>query len=214
MIDFNVEKQNQILQFLKEKRKEIGYTLLDASEILKISPSYLKKLEDGEYKKTNLELLLNYYDLVGIDPQKLLYDLNILKDKPYYKIPIYGDLNAENIVDYILPTENIQFDESFFAYKLKEDYSHDFFKNDIVIVKKASESFNEISETSILFSNKVNKVGIGTIRKIYSENDIASYNSFIISVNYDIFAISNSKKNLPSQIKIYGEIKGIVRLMD
>ena len=40
MIDFNVEKQNQILQFLKEKRKEIGYTLLDASEILKISPSY------------------------------------------------------------------------------------------------------------------------------------------------------------------------------
>ena len=115
MIDFNVEKQNQILQFLKEKRKEIGYTLLDASEILKISPSYLKKLEDGEYKKTNLELLLNYYDLVGIDPQKLLYDLNILKDKPYYKIPIYGDLNAENIVDYILPTENIQFDEIFFG---------------------------------------------------------------------------------------------------
>ena len=48
----------------------------------------------------------------------------------------------------------------------------------------------------------------------YSENDIASYNSFIISVNYDIFAISNSKKNLPSQIKIYGEIKGIIRLMD
>ena len=144
-----------------------------------------------------------------LQAQVHIYD----SDKPDY-IKSVSDLNAENIVDYILPTENIQFDESFFAYKLKEDYSHDFFKNDVVIVKKTSESFNEISETSILFSNKVNKVGIGTIRKIYSENDIASYNSFIISVNYDIFAISNSKKNLPSQIKIYGEIKGIIRLMD
>ncbi|MGH1428735.1 MAG: helix-turn-helix transcriptional regulator [Arenicella sp.] len=78
-------------QYFKSQRKKHGLSQSQMAKILGKTPKYLSKLENG-HNQPNLEIVLSYYLLFGIDIKKLIPDhyyklqnslANTLEKQPY-----------------------------------------------------------------------------------------------------------------------------------
>lgn len=68
-------------EVLRKKREELGKDLREISETLKIKHSYLKALEEDDFKNLPAEVytkayLLSYSKLLGLDPESILKTYN------------------------------------------------------------------------------------------------------------------------------------------
>lgn len=59
-------------EIIKAKREEKGYSLVEFSKIIEISPGYLSQIENGRKTNPKLEIILKIIHELGIDIEMLL----------------------------------------------------------------------------------------------------------------------------------------------
>lgn len=99
----NKDKINQKLgKTFKEYREKLDFTQDKVAEELDISNKYISKVEVGT-GGVKLETLVNYINLLGIEPNILFKDL-ITNEKIKKKIKLSESLNDlnENEIDFII----------------------------------------------------------------------------------------------------------------
>ncbi|MCT4598420.1 MAG: helix-turn-helix transcriptional regulator [Vallitalea sp.] len=84
MIDYKI-----IGKRIKKSKKSINMTQEKVSEILKVSPEYISRIETGT-TKLNLEMLVKMSDVLDISPAYLLTGTNTKSDD--YLTPEINDL--------------------------------------------------------------------------------------------------------------------------
>ncbi len=105
----NAKPISHIAQFIASKRKEAGLTSKELAERAKLSPAYISRVENGDYKKLTLPTAKALADGLGLSLHAFLQGVGLLnnEERPSYKLITqslrhmgYSDVEAEDVIRY------------------------------------------------------------------------------------------------------------------
>lgn len=100
---------SQIADFIANQRKEAGLTSKELAERSGLSPAYISRVENGEYKSLTLPTAKALADGLGLSLRVFLQGVGLLnnEERPSYKLITqslrhmgYSDAQAEDVIRY------------------------------------------------------------------------------------------------------------------
>ncbi len=101
--------ETKIAQFIAEKREQAGLSARELAERSGLSPAYISRLENGEYKSLSLPTVKALADGLGLTLRAFLEEAGLLnnEERPSYKLITqslrhlgYSDKEAEDVIRY------------------------------------------------------------------------------------------------------------------
>ena len=101
--------ETKIAQFIAEKRVQAGLSARELAERSGLSPAYISRLENGEYKSLSLPTVKALADGLGLTLRAFLEEAGLLnnEERPSYKLITqslrhlgYSDAEAEDVIRY------------------------------------------------------------------------------------------------------------------
>lgn len=100
---------SHIADFVADKRKEAGLTSKELAERAGLSPAYISRVENGDYKTLTLPTAKALADGLGLTLRAFLQGVGLLnnEERPSYKLITqslrhmgYSDAQAEDVIRY------------------------------------------------------------------------------------------------------------------
>ena len=98
-----------IADFIARKRKEAGFTSKELADRSGLSPAYISRIENGEYKSLSLPTAKSLAEGFGLKLRDFLQEAGLLnnEERPSYKLITqslrhmgYSDKEAEEVIRY------------------------------------------------------------------------------------------------------------------
>lgn len=109
MSDPNKSTKSNLAEFIVQKRKEAGLSSKDLAERAGLSPAYISRIENGDYKKLTIPTAKALAEGFGLTLHAFLQEAGLLNnnDRPSYKLITqslrhmgYSDKEAEEVIRY------------------------------------------------------------------------------------------------------------------